>query len=128
MIRIQTLFLISAQIPQATYIPPCFQQLIFEGRKLVDGSLLQGYVNINNATISLASRLHGCVPSSTHPSSYKHVVKKGISTPSGSKAKNSGAKELFGSAFIVDKPTEPPIVDVEYPHIYESSFIYQKNP
>jgi hypothetical protein len=121
-----SVFYLKTQIPQATYIPPCFQQLIFEGRQLVDGSLLQGYGNLNNATISLTSRLRGGVPSSTHPSSYKHVVKKGISAPSGSKAKNSGAKELFGSTFIVDQSTEPPTVDVEYPHIYESSFIYQE--
>jgi hypothetical protein len=92
----------------------------------VDGSLLQGYGNLKNATISLTSQLRGGVPSSTHLSSYKNVVKKGISAPSGSKAKTSGEKDIFGSTFIVDQSIEPPIVDVEYPHIYGSYFIYQE--
>ena len=91
----------------------------------MDGSVLQGYGNLENATISLIYRLRGGAPSSTHPSSYKHVVKKGISTPSGSKAKNSREKELFGSTFILEQSVEPPIAEVEDPHIYGCAFIYQ---
>ena len=68
----------------------------------MDGSLLQGYGNLKNATISLASRLRGGVPSSTHLSSYKNVVKNGLSAPSGSKAKTSGEKDIFGSTLIVE--------------------------
>jgi hypothetical protein len=92
----------------------------------VDGSLLRGYGNLKNTTISLTSRLCGGAPSSTHPSSYKHAVKTGISAPSGSKAETSGAKEIFGSAFIVEQSAEPPTTDVEDPHIYDSAFIYQE--
>jgi hypothetical protein len=92
----------------------------------VDGSLLRGYGNLKNATISLASHLRGGAPSSTHPSSYKHTVKTGISAPLGSKAENFGAKELFGSAFIVEQSAEPPTTEVEDPHVYGSAFIYQE--
>jgi hypothetical protein len=92
----------------------------------VDGSLLRGYGNLKNATISLVSHLRGGAPSSTQPSSYKHAVKTGISAPSGSKAETSGAKELFGSAFIVEQSAEPPTTEVEDPHVYGSAFIYQK--
>jgi hypothetical protein len=74
---------------------PCFQRLILEGRNLVDGSLLRGYGNLKNATIFLVYRLRGGAPTSTQPSSCKHAVKKGISSPSGSKAKTFEAKEFF---------------------------------
>jgi hypothetical protein len=53
-------------------------------------------------------------------------VKNGRSAPSGSKAKTSGEKDIFGSTFIVDQSIEPPTVDVEYPHIYRSYFIYRE--
>jgi hypothetical protein len=92
----------------------------------VDGSLLWGYGNLNNATISLASHLRGGVPSSTHPSSYKHAMKTGTSTPLGSKDETSGAKEPFGSTFIVEQSAEPPTTEVEDPHVYGSEFLYQK--
>jgi hypothetical protein len=124
---IQTSFFSSKfQIHQATGIPPCFQRLIFEGQQLVDGSLLRGYGNLKNATISLVSHLRGGAPSSTQPSSYKHFVKTRISTPSRSKAETFGAKEFFGSAFIVEQSVEPPTTEVEDPHVYGSAFIYQQ--
>jgi hypothetical protein len=121
-----SVFALKAQIHQATRIPPCFQRLIFEGQQLVDGSLLRGYGNLKNATISLVSHLRGGAPSSTQPSSYKHAVKTRLSAPSGSKAEASGAKALSGSAFIVEQSTEPPTTEVEDPHVYASSFIYQR--
>ena len=74
----------------------------------MDGFMLQDYGNLKNATISLASHLRGGVPSFTHPRSYKHAVKTGISAASGSKAETSGAKEIFGSTFIVEQSVEPP--------------------
>jgi hypothetical protein len=92
----------------------------------VDGFMLQDYGNLKNATISLTSRLCGGVPSFTHPSSYKHAVKTEISSPSGSKAETSREKELFGSAFIMEKSTEPPTIEVKDPHIYGCAFIYQE--
>jgi hypothetical protein len=77
-----SVFELKTQIHQATGIPPIFQQLIFEGRQLGDGSLLRNYRNLKNATISLTSRLRGGVPLVTHPSSYKQAVKSGTSAPS----------------------------------------------
>jgi hypothetical protein len=64
--------------------------------------MLQDYGNLKNATIYLASRLRGGVPSFTHPSSYKHAVKTRISATSGSKDETSGEKEIFGSTFILE--------------------------
>jgi hypothetical protein len=92
----------------------------------VDGSLLRGYGNLKNATISLVSHLRGGAPSSTHPSSYKHAVKTGISAPLGSKDETSREKDIFGSAFIVEQSAEPPTTEVEDPHVYGSTYIYQK--
>jgi hypothetical protein len=74
----------------------------------MDGSLLRGYGNLNNPTIYLVSRLCGGAPSSTNPSSYKHAMKTRFFAPLGSRAETSGAKELFGSAFIVEQSAEPP--------------------
>jgi hypothetical protein len=122
---IQTLFFyLKAQIHQATGISPFFQRLIFEGRQLVDGSLLRGYGNLKNAIISLVSHLRGGAPSSTQPISYKHVVKTGLSAPSGSKVETSGAKEISISAFIVEQSVEPPTTEVKDLHVYGSTFIY----
>jgi hypothetical protein len=121
-----SIFELKTQVHQATGILPGFQRLIFEGRQLVDGSMLRDYGNLKNATISLASRLRGGAPSFTHPSSYKHAVKTRISAPSGSKAETSGAKEIFGSAFIVEQSAEPPTTEVEDPHVYGCAFIYQE--
>jgi hypothetical protein len=91
----------------------------------VDGSLLWDYGNLKNETISLTSRLRGGAPSFTHPSSYNHAMKTGISAPSGSKAETSRVKELFGSTFIVEKCAEPPTTKFEDPQVYGFSFIYQ---
>jgi hypothetical protein len=52
-------------------------------------------------------------------------VKTRISAPSRSKDETSGGKDLFGSSFIVEQSAEPPTADVEDPHIYGSTFIYQ---
>jgi hypothetical protein len=52
-------------------------------------------------------------------------VKTWIFAPSGSKAENFGAKEIFGFAFIVEQSIEPPTTDVEDPHVYGYVFIYQ---
>jgi hypothetical protein len=93
---------------------------------MVDVSLLRGYGNINKSTISLTSPLHGGAPSSTHPSCYNHTVKTWISTPLGPREENFGAKEIFGSTFIVEQSVEPPTTDVKDPHVYDSSFIYQE--
>jgi hypothetical protein len=120
-----SVFELKTQIHQATGIPPGFQRLIFEGRQLVDGSLLRDYGNLKNATISLTSRLRGGAPSVTHPSSYKHAVKSGTSAPSGFKAETSKVKEPFGSAFIVEQCAEPPTTEVEDPQVYGYAFIYQ---
>ena len=88
--------------------------------------MLQGYGNLKNATISLVSHLRGGEPSSTQPSSYKHTMKTWIFTPLESKAETSEAKHFFGSAFIVEHSAEPPTIEVEYPHVYGSAFIYQQ--
>jgi len=87
--------------------------------------MLQGYGNLKNATISLVSRLRGGASSSTQPSFYKHAVKTWIFAPSESKAETSGAKELFGSAIVEQSPA-PPTTEVKDPHVYGSTFIYQK--
>jgi hypothetical protein len=120
-----SVFKLKTQVHQPTGILPGFQRLIFEGRQLVDGSMLRDYGNLKNATISLTSRLRGGAPSFNHPSSYKHAVKTWISAPSGSKAETSRAKELCGSAFIVEKFAKPPTVEFEDPHVYGNAFIYQ---
>lgn len=112
------------KIHQATGIPSGCQRLIFEGRQLVDGALLQSYGTLTNATISLVSRLRGGAPSFTPPTSYKQAVKIGFAASSGSKDKVPGAKVLSGSAFIVEQSTEPPTAEAEDPHIcaYASSY------
>jgi len=121
-----SVFKLKTQVHQPTGILPGFQRLIFEGRQLVDGSMLRDYGNLKNATISLTSRLRGGAPSFNHPSSYKHAVKTRISAPSGSKAGNLGAKEIFVFAFIMEQSTEPPTIEVEDPHIYGCAFVYQE--
>jgi hypothetical protein len=90
----------------------------------MDCSLLRGYGNIKNATISLVSHLRGGVPSSTQPISYKHAVKTELSAPSRSKVEASREKEISGFAFIVEQSIEPPTIEVEDPHVYGSTFIY----
>jgi hypothetical protein len=97
-----SVFELKTQIHQATGTLSGFQRLIFEGKQLGDGSLLQDYGNLKNTTISLTSHLHGGAPSVTHPSSYKHAVKSWTFTPLGFKAEASKVKEPFGSAFIVE--------------------------
>jgi hypothetical protein len=52
-------------------------------------------------------------------------MKTWIFTPSTSKAEHFGAKEIFGISFIVEKSVEPPITNVEDPHVYGYVFIYQ---
>jgi hypothetical protein len=116
---------LKTQIHQATGIPPRFQQLIFEGRQLGDGSLLRDYGDLKNATISLTSRLRGGAPSVTHPSSYKQAVKSGTSAPSKLQAEASKVKEPFGGAFIVEQCAEPPTAEVEDPQVYGYAFLYQ---
>jgi hypothetical protein len=116
---------LKTQIHQATGIPPKFQQLIFEGRQLGDGSLLRDYGNLKNATISLTSRLRGGVPSVTHPSYYKQVVKSGTSAPSKLQEEASKVKEPFGGAFIVEQCAKPPTAEVEDPQVYGYAFLYQ---
>jgi hypothetical protein len=87
--------------------------------------VLRDYGNLKNATISLTSRLCGGAPLFTHPSSYKHAVKSGTSTPSGFKAETSKVKDPFGYAFIVEQCTEHPLAEVEDPQVYGYVFIYQ---
>jgi hypothetical protein len=53
-------------------------------------------------------------------------MKTWIFTPLESKAETSEAKHFFGSAFIVEHSAEPPTIEVEYPHVYGSAFIYQQ--